>query len=211
MPRIRLVIAVLLVVALQLPPAQAQQMDMQTMMRWAQADVIRYHIVGVYDGRVDVVADPNEVGYADVTDRVVIDLTWKLSSSKLVGPATFVNEKSVAKNLRNFEPKCLPPVLKGEYEHYELLAIKDGPDGGLALQVQTAYPAADVVQFCTGSRKAMPASRATRLEEMAVVSPVMFGMPLPDSGNVRISPDKKSIVVKKDGWTWTYTPSIVPR
>ena len=30
--------------------AQAQQMDMDAMMKWGAADVIRYHVVGVYQG-----------------------------------------------------------------------------------------------------------------------------------------------------------------
>jgi hypothetical protein len=35
-------------------------------------------------------------------------------------------------------------------------------------------------------------------------------MPLPDSDDLRVSKDKKSLITKKDGWTWTFTPSIVP-
>jgi hypothetical protein len=64
------------------------------------------------------------------------------------------------------------------------------------------------VQFCTGKRKAVPASRDLRPESFGVVSPVAFGMPLPDSDALRISPDKKSLITKKAGWTWTFTPSI---
>ena len=195
----------------QLIPAQNQQMDMEAMMRWSSADVVRYHIVGVFQGRTNVIGDENWIGYADVTDRVVIDLKWKLSESKLVGTPTFQNEKSVVKNLRNFEPKCLPPILKGEYEHYELLGIKNGLGGTLELQVRTSYPAAEVVQFCTGKHKPVPASIKTRPEDFAVVSPVMFGMPLPDSDTLRISPDKKSLIVKQGGWTWTFTPTVEPQ
>lgn len=47
------------------------------------------------------------------------------------------------------ELSCLPPVLKGEYEHYELMAIKEGLGGALELQVQTSYPVVEVAQFCT--------------------------------------------------------------
>lgn len=184
---------------------QAQQMDMEAMMRWASADVVRYHIVGEYQGQASIASDAS--GLADVTDRVVIDLTWKLSEAKLVGTPTFENSKSAVTNLRDREPSCLPPILKGEYDHYELLAIKEGLGGGLELQVQTTYPMVEVAQFCTASRKSVPASRKTRPEQLAVVSPVMFGMPLPDSDNLRISPDKKSLVHKKNGWTWTFTPS----
>lgn len=186
--------------------AQAQQMDMEAMMKWASADVVRYHIVGVYQDRTYIASDGS--GQADVTDGLVVDLTWKLSESKLVGTPTFQNVKTVVKNVADREPKCLPPVLKGDYEHYEVLGIKDGLAGGLELQVRTTYPVVDVVQFCTGSRKAVPAKTETRPEEFGVVSPVIFGMPLPASGNVRISPDKKSIITTKAGWTWTLTPTI---
>ncbi len=197
----------LLTLAVPLVPGQAQNMDMEVMARWASVEVLSYHIVGMYEGRADVVG-AGGLGYADVTDRVEMDLLWNLADSKLVGTPTFKNTKSAVRNLRDFEPKCLPPVLKGEYEHYEVLGIKEGLAGDLVLQVQTTYPAAEVVQFCTGSRKAVPAGRDTRPEEFVVVSPVAFGMGLPDSDNLRISPDKKSQITKKDGWTWTFTPTI---
>ncbi|MFA5937907.1 MAG: hypothetical protein WC809_01015 [Sinimarinibacterium sp.] len=208
MPNRRMMTLLLLPVALQLAPAQAQQVDMDAMLRWGAAELIHYHIVGVYQARTDVVGDASEIGYADVADRVVIDLDWKLSESKLAGTPKIQNEKSTSNNLRNAEAACLPPVLKGEYEHYELLGISDGLGGALELKVQTTYPAAEVVQFCTGSRKAVPASRDVRPEEFVVPSPVMLAMPLPDSDSLRASPDKKSFVQRKDGWTWTLTPTI---
>ena len=178
--------------------------------RWSEGKdgIVYYHIVGGYQGRTNVVGDPNWIGYADATDRIEIDLAWKLADSKLVGTPTFENSKSEVTNLRNWEPTCLPPVLKGEYEHHELLGIKQGPGGNLELQVQSNYPAVEVVQFCTGSRKTVPASRKTRPEEFAVLSPAMLSMRLPDSDDLRISADKKSLVQKKAGWTWTFTPSI---
>lgn len=176
---------------------------------WAGAKVIRYHIVGVYQGVPNITSNPGKgSGLANVTDRIVIDLEWKLAESRLAGTPTFQNSKSVVTNPHDTEPSCLPPVLKGEYEHFELLGIKDGLGGALELQVQTTYPAVDVVQFCTGSRKSIPAGRKTRPEELVVPSPVMLGMSLPDSDNMRISPDRKSLIHKKAGWTWTFTPSI---
>lgn len=112
------------------------------------------------------------------------------------------------RNPRNYEPKCRAPVLKGEYEHYELQGIKGSPDGNLELQVLTIFPGADVATFCTGKNEAVPGSRNVRPEPFGVISPVAFGMPLPDSDQLRISPDKKSLITKKDGWTWTFTPSV---
>lgn len=204
-----LTVATCYLYALQLPVVQAQQMDMEAMMKWATADVVRYHIVGVYQGRTYIASDGS--GQADVTDRVVIDLSWKLSESKLVGQPTFQNTKSMVTNLGDREPACLPPVLKGAYEHYELLGIKEGLGGDLELQVQTTHPVVEVAQSCTASRKAVPARTNTRPEQFGVISPVMFGMPLPDSDDLRISADKKAMIAKKNGWTWTLTPTIASR
>lgn len=171
--------------------------------------IVDYHIVGIYQGQPTITSDPGKgSGRADVTDRVVIDLRWNLAEAALVGTPRIQNTKSVLTNPRDSEPSCLPPVLKGEYEHYELLAVKNGLGGALELQVQTTYPVVEVVQFCTGGRKSIPAGRKTRPEELTVPSPVAFGMQLPDSDSLRISPDKKSLIQKKAGWVWTFTPSV---
>ena len=204
----RLMIPMCVLFALQLTPALAQQTDMEAMSRWGSVDVVRYHIVGEYQGQPNITSNSGiGSGRADVTDRVVIDPKWKLSESKLMGTPSFANTKSVLKNPRDMEASCLPPVLKGEYEHYELLGIKDGLGGALELQVQSTYPVVEVAQSCTASRKPVPAGRKVRPEELVVPSPVMLGMPLPDSDNLRISPDRKSLIHKKAGWTWTFTPS----
>jgi len=188
-------------------PSPLDAQDVAAMMKWGSADVIKYHIVGVYSAKTDVVAG-SDVGYADVTDRVVVDLTWKMSEAKLVGTPTVVNEKSAVTNLANYEPRCAPPTLEGEYEHFTVLSIKDGLAGSLEVQVQQIYPAANVIQFCTGAPKAVAAKTETRPEEFTVVSPMMFAMPTTGSKDVTISTDKKSIIVRKGGWTWTYTPTV---
>jgi len=169
--------------------------------------IVDYHIVGVYQGRTNVSGDSNWMAYADVTDSVTIDLKWKLAESVLSGTPTIQNAKSGVANPSNPEPKCAPPVIKGEYEHYELQGIKQGPGGALELQVKTAYPVVEVAQFCTGARKSIPASSKVHPEEMVVPSPVMLGMSLPDSDSLRISADRKSLIQKKGGWTWTFTPT----
>ncbi|MGH9220620.1 MAG: hypothetical protein ACRD1W_15035 [Vicinamibacterales bacterium] len=76
------------------------------------------------------------------------------------------------------------------------------------MQVQQIYPAANVIQFCTGAPKAVAPKTETRPEQLIVVSPVIFAMPTTGNKDVTISADKKSIIVKKGGWAWTYTPSV---
>lgn len=178
--------------------------------RWTEAKggLIHYHIEGVFQGRVNVVGGSNWIGYADVTDRVVIELEWNLGQSKLAGTPLIQNSKSAARNFRNPEPKCLPPILRGEYEHYELLGIKDGPGGALEFQVRTAYPLVEVAQMCTGARVKVPASVKARPESFVMLSPVLLDTQVPDSDNLRISRDRRSMIHKQGGWTWTFTPSV---
>ncbi|MEO8016213.1 MAG: hypothetical protein ABI769_00220 [Pseudomonadota bacterium] len=186
--------------------AQAQQMDMAAMQKWGAADVVKYHIVGEYQNATSIASDG--AGQADVSDRVVIDLVWKLSEAKLAGAAVFQNFKSTAVKLRDREPSCLAPVLKGDYEHYDLLSVKDGLGGALEFLVTTTYPVVEVAQMCTGSRKPVPAKVKTRPEDFSLPSPVMFGMGIPNTPELSVTPDKKSFIVKKKGWTWTITPSL---
>jgi hypothetical protein len=177
--------------------------------RWTEGKgIVHYHIVGEFKGPANVVGDPNWTAFADVTDRVVVDLDWKLADLALVGTPVIQNAKSTVMNPRNYEPTCLPPILNGEYEHFALLGIRPGLSGQLELQVQTSYPRALVAQDCTGKRISIPASRNVHPEEFGVLSPVMLTMQLPDSGELRVSPDGKSLIAKKNGWTWTYTPSV---
>jgi hypothetical protein len=174
----------------------------------AKDGIIHYHIVGNFKGQANVSGDSNWMAYADVTDSVTIDLDWNLPDSTLVGSPTFKNTKSVVTNPRNPEPSCSAPIIKGDYEHYDLQSIKDGMAGSLEVQVKTNYPVVEVAQFCTGSRKSVPATSKTHSEEMSVLSPVLFTMQVPDSDSMRVSPDKKSLIHKDAGWTWTFTPSI---
>jgi hypothetical protein len=192
------------------PDAQMKAIEQNNnAQQWTDAEVIHYSIVGVYEGEAMISSQPGTgSGYADVTDGVVIELDWNLPETKLVGTPSIENDKSVVSNLHDSEPSCLPPILKGDYEHFDLLGIKDGLAGSLEMQVQTSHPAIEVVQFCTGSRKTIPAGLDTRPESFGVPSPVLITMALPDSDSVSVSPDKKSIIQKKDGWTWTFTPSV---
>jgi hypothetical protein len=174
----------------------------------AKGGSIHYHIEGAFQGQVNVVGGSNWIGYADVTDRVVIDLDWNLAESKLVGTPRIQNFKATTKNLRNPEPKCLPPILKGAYEHYDLLGIKNGLGGALEFQVRTGYPLADVAQNCTGKRVQVPASVSTRPEAFVVLSPVLLDSQAPPSDNLRVAKDKNAMTHKAGGWTWTFTPSL---
>lgn len=186
-------------------PAAAQQMDMAAMQYWGTAELIKYHIVGVYQDATFIASDG--AGLADISDRVVIDLVWKMSQQTVVGTPAIQNSKSVTAKVRDLTPSCLAPVLQGEYEHYDLLSVKAGLAGVLTFTSNTTYPVVEAAYRCTMSRKPVPAKVATTAEDFSLPGVMLFGMPIAASEGLTISPDKKFFTVKKDGWTWTITPT----
>jgi hypothetical protein len=186
-------------------PATAQQMDMAAMQYWGTAELIKYHIVGVYQDATFIASDG--AGLADISDRVVIDLVWKMSQQTVVGAPAIQNSKSVTAKVRDLTPTCLAPVLQGEYEHYDLLSVKAGLAGVLTFTSNTTYPVVEAAYRCTMSRKPVPAKVAATSEDFSLPGVMLFGMPIAASDGLTISPDKKFFTVKKDGWTWTITPT----
>jgi hypothetical protein len=186
-------------------PAGAQ-MDMQAMQKWGSAKVIYYTVEGVHSGAASVTS--TQGGLADVTDRVTMNLEWSLGEARLLNVTALRNYPSEVKNLRDREPKCMPPVLNGPLELATVQEVTNGLGGAIDLKVERSYPAAGVAQFCTASRKTVPAEKKVFMDSMAVPSPVLLAMGAPASGGVSYSADRKPILVKKDGWTWTFTPSV---
>jgi hypothetical protein len=186
--------------------ANAQQMDFAAMQKWGAAERVKYHIAGVYQDATFIAS--NGAGQADVSDRVVIDLEWKLSEQTIVGTPAIQNFKSTMQKVRDREPSCLAPILKGEYEHYDLSNVKAGLAGVLTFTVTTKYPVVEAMYMCTAGRKPVPAENKVRPEEFSLPSPTLFGMPIPNTPEFSINAAKTQFIVKKNGWTWTITPAI---
>jgi hypothetical protein len=185
--------------------AGAQQMDLAAMQKWGSAEMVKYHIVGVYQATTFIASDG--AGQADVTDRVIIDLDWKMSQQAIVGTPAIQNFKSTTANVRDRAPKCMAPVLKGEYEHYELLSVKMGLGGALDFTSRATYPEVDVQYMCTAGRKPVPAEAKTTQKDFSLPTPVLLAMGVANTEEFSIGPDKASFIVKKDGWTWTIKPT----
>ena len=185
--------------------APAQQMDVAALQKWSSAELIKYHIVGEYKGATFIASDG--AGQAEIGDRVVIDLTWKMSQQAILGEPAIQNSKSTTANVRNGTPACLAPVLHGEYEHYELLSVKSATTGVLTFTASTSYPPVDAAYRCNVSRNPVPAKVVTKPEEFSLPAVMLFGMPIADTDGLTISPDKKFFTSKKNGWTWTITPT----
>ena len=185
--------------------APAQQMDIAAMQYWSGAELIKYHIVGVYQDATFIASDG--AGQADISDQVVIDLTWKMSQQTIVGTPAIQNSKSKTSKVRNPTPACLPPILQGEYEHYELISVTSKPAAALSFTSSTTYPVVEAAYRCTQSRNPVPAKVVTKSVDFSLPQVMLFGIPIASTDGLTISPDKKFFTAKKDGWTWTITPT----
>ena len=201
--RIRL--AVLAMLTSLSAPSFAQEMDMNEMMKWAQAKLIRYHVFGQHDGKATVSSIGS--GYGDVHDTVTLDFNWDLSAG-LVGQVAFKNAQTTVSNLRDYEAKCVPPIIKGPFEFLDVKSVAPGVSMTLVLTGTTSYPVVEVSKVCT-SRTAAPAKVVNQRIEIEVVSPVVFGMGAAPASNVKVDKSNHTIVVTKpDGWVWTFSPSV---
>lgn len=191
--------------------SSAQEMDMAVLARWGNVKQVRYHIVGAYQAQT-VIAHQEPAGQADVTDGVVVDLDWNLPEGKLLGKPRIKNAKSVVKNPRNVEPGCPAPAAKGAYEHLTATEVRPGVGQRVELVGSTSFPLIDVTVCAPGprSRKSVPAAAEPALLYLPIPAPALLAMPAGANGEFVVKADRKSFVVSTGGWTWTYTPSLIP-
>ena len=186
-------------------PTHAQDMDMDTMMRWASVQRVKYRIVGAFDAQTSVTA--NSQGLGEVKDRVVINLVWDQTTAQLVGTPTFENSPTTVGKLSDREPKCVPPVLSGTYEHFDLMKVTPGIGATIVLEAKRSFPDAKTSKVCS-SLEASPRKTGDAREELVIPATTILGMPVASGAEAIVrSADRKSMTWKRQGWTWTFTPS----
>ena len=200
-------VAMLLPAMLIAAPASAQ-MNRAVMLEWSSVQVVRYSVVGDYAGEATVV-QAGTSGIAPVKDHVQIVFDYDITKGKLVGPATFKDSTTQMGALRNGAKGCRPPTISGIYEHSTIESLKEGLSGQLAMMVRTNYPAAQMTVACTGGNQAVAAHTDVQQEDFIVPGIMMLAMGDALTGDLTVSKDAKSFIVKRNGWTYVYTPSKV--
>lgn len=179
-------------------------------MELAGATVLHWAVVGDYAGE-NLILNVSTSGYAPVTDHVEIGFDYTMEGNGgLTGTPTFTDFPSTLGALRNGADGCRAPTVSGPYEHSTIERIENGLGGQLYLTVRTDYPAGEVPVACTGGNQASPAHSETGQVEFIVpgIALLMMGDQL-TGDDLRVAPDKRSLIVKRDGWTYTYTPTKV--
>lgn len=189
-------------------PDASQAGSMGTVADLASAPALHWTVVGDYAGDA-LILNVSTSGYAPVTDHV--EMSFDISNDgnlTLVGEPTITNSATVMGALRNGGVGCRAPTMSGRYEHATIEQVKAGLGGMPAMVVRTDYPEGAVPVACTGGNQRSPARTSSTETELPLpgVAVLMMGDQLTGE-EMRLTPDKRSIIVKKLGWTYTFTPS----
>jgi len=204
-------------------PAWAQDMD--AMLKWTEAQVVHYKVVGEFSGNVLIFLGGKNLP-SPVTDRVEIEFDWNQADNKLVRPPVIRNLPSTAGPILP-ALGCPASKVSGAFEFTTVLSLKDHPDetmrmtgAGLIMESRRDHPAgegpllpASSSQSCGATWEKVAAKSVISTEVLKVPLAMLLAMGKAGGGNV--TPDGKSLVEKFEpgtanaGWTWTFTPTVV--
>ena len=203
-------------------PAWAQDMD--AMLKWTEAKVVHYRVVGEFSGKAPVFLGGKNKP-SDVTDRVEIEFDWNQEEYRLVGSPVIRNFASKAGPILP-DLDCPASKVGTGFEFATIVALKDQPQNmrlpghGLILESRRDHPAgegpllpASSAQSCGAQWEKVAASSVQASGKFDV--PLAMLLAMGPAGGAKVTPDGKSIVEEFDpgspfaGWKWTYTPTVV--
>lgn len=205
------VISALLVFAR--PPA-ARGQDVDAMMKWGQAQVLHWHVVGEFAGKA-VVFKGTAWQPVPTTDRVELDFDWNNIEQKLIGKAVFKNFPSrsdplvIQPQLAKI-PGCEPPRLNGPFEYFTMMDAVSDSMTIVELKGKRDYPGGAIWFVDEISGKCGPSQKEAGSETASVRVVVPPGVAMATPG-FEMTRDRRSIITRNEpaGWTWTLTPGIV--
>lgn len=198
-------------IAVLIPAGAALAFDLADAAKWASVEVVHYEVVGVVsDKHVPLAGSPADF-YGDATDRVNVSLDWNKRTRKLVGTPTFRNEAGKVVNLEGIGPKCPVGKLNGPYEHFDIVKVKDNGAGAIELIGQRIHPDTQVTAACGSTLSFVKGALQPTSTFISPPDPTLLalgGMMAP-TGNMRVSADGRSLIMKalNNNWVWTFTPT----
>lgn len=207
--RVRALAVLALSIGIFTPPVAAQ--DVNAMAKWTALTVVHYKVVGEYSALTAILTASAVKREAPVTDRVEFEFDWNQQEFKLVGTPVIKNFPSTMGAVVPVNG-CPLPKIDGPFELMTLQSIKgDGPmamSGVITLDAKRDLPAGS---FMTpnevGCTTANPISAKSQPTPINFQIPPAMSLAMPGGAPYALSPDKKSLILKGDGWTWTSTPS----
>jgi hypothetical protein len=193
--------------------------DVDAMVRWTSATVVRYQILGEFSGDAVVakLTDRTIGGVtAQVTDRFEVVLQWNQQENAIVGTPVIRNFPSTRGALM---PWNCPRTATGPFEHSTIVAVRDDATlryaNGVMAELRRDLSAGTLATMNEVGPCALvltgPATTETLQHPLPVPNGMMLAMP---SGQGGYTHNGKAFVIKDPntaakGWTYTVTPTIV--
>ena len=191
-------------------PAAAQ--DMAAMEKWEKAEIVHYEVVGELTQKHVQIPPTDADLYADVFERVTLSFDWNRKKGVIVGTPKIQNEAGKVSNLMGMEKKCPTGKLNGPYEHFDVVEIRQArPKEALELVGKRIHPDTMVADSCSSKLRLFKGATVAAKEYIFPpdLQALAMASMLPKGGNITVTADGKSIVMKalNDNWVWTYTPT----
>jgi hypothetical protein len=200
------------------PAPQAFAQDVDAMAKWTALTVVHYRVVGEFSGESRLFSFEKTYPVSDsapVTDRAEFEFDWNQNEMSLVGKPVIRNFPTKTGALAPL-PGCPGTKVEGPFEFATIVALKVVPYQGLGLAIRRDHPGGATPQPAKESGGApcghawdQVAPKADTSDKGLQVPPgMMLAMP-PKLSPFPLTKDGKSLIVKDQGWTWTFTPTPV--
>ena len=198
------------IILFQSAPANAQ--DIAALQKLAKVEIIHYQVVGELSQKHVQIPPTDADLYADVFERLTLSFDWDKKKGVIVGTPTIQNDAAKVSNLMGMDKKCPPGKLNGQYEHFDVVEIRQSkPKEALELIGKRIHPDTMVADSCSSKLRLFKGATVAAKEYIGLPDLQALAMVsmLPQGGNIALTPDGKSIVMKalNDNWVWTYTPT----
>ncbi len=200
--------------ALVVRPAAAQDLDAQV--KWTEAKVVHYKIVGDYTGTMTILHGTNSLRNAPVSDHLEFEFDWDNQEMALLGTPVLRN---VATKVGTIEMpagmECPPVRLEAPPEFATVTKVTAV---SVLLQIELKSQLGRGAIPWTGNTSsgkcgdawdpAAPSEETTTLNLQ--LPPGMMLAMAPEMTGYDRSKDGKSMLTKpENGWSWVITPNIV--
>lgn len=195
---------------LQSAPALAQ--NTATLQQLHKVAMVHWEAVGEYTGKHVRIPPTDADLYADVIERVTLSFDWDTKKGIIVGTPIIRNDAAKVSNLMGMDKKCPTGKLNSAYEHFDVAQIKQAaPHQALELIGKRIHPDTLVADSCGSKLRlfkgaTVEAKEYIGLPDLRAMAAISM---MPRNGNIALTPDGKSIVMKalNNDWVWIYTPT----
>jgi len=196
-------------------PRPAAGQDFEAQLKWTEAKVVHYKIVGDYTGKMGILSGAHTMRNAEISDHIELEFDWDNQEMTLLGTPVLRNTPT---RLGAIDPSPIegcPPVRVDKPA--EFASVTRVTAMSVLLKIEFTQQAAEGAlpwiastnSKCGDLWDSSAPGSATQTVDLQLPHGMFLAMPKEQSG-YDISKDGKSLIPRpENGWAWVITPSIV--